>query len=120
MRSSWAAGKGDRCGIEQASRGTVYDRYAAEKRLARLMKEAPLQSLTSQELELDRLPVTIYPRPRGCQAWVRVGPHAVRVSARVVRSTPRAAGIEFVVEERTVRCWAWGSAVDVEAANDQA
>ena len=100
--------------------GELYDRYAAEKRLATLMKEAPLQSLTSRELELDRLPVTIYPRPRGCQAWVRIGPHAVRVSARVVRSTPRAAGIEFDVEERTIRCWVWGSAIDVEAADEEA
>ncbi|BDZ39352.1 hypothetical protein GCM10025863_19660 [Microbacterium suwonense] len=98
----------------------LYDRYAAEKHLARLLKEAPLQSLTSREVELDRLPVTIYPRPGGCQGWVRIGPHAVRVSARVVRTTPRAAGIEFVVEERTVRCWVWGSAVDVEAADEGA
>lgn len=98
----------------------LYAKYAAEKHLARLMEEAPLQSLASRELELDRLPVTIYPHPRGCQAWVRIGPHAVRVSARIVRSTSRAAGIEFVVEERTVRCWVWGSAVDVEAADEEA
>jgi hypothetical protein len=38
------------------------------------------------------------------------------VEAKVVRSTPLAAGIEFRAGERTYRCWVWGNAVQpVEA-----
>lgn len=74
-------GPGEGTGVGSSKRlAELYDMCAAEKHLARLMKEAPVQSLTSRELELDRLPVTIYPRPQGCRAWVGIGPHAVRVS----------------------------------------
>ena len=93
-------GPGKGTGVGPSKRlAELYDRYATEKHPATLMKEAPLQTLTSRELDLVRLPMTICPRPRGCQVWVRIRPHAVRVAARIVRSTLRAAGIEFVVEE---------------------
>ncbi len=53
----------------------------------------PLQSLTDAELELDREPVTIAPRPQAVQAWVRFGPTAVRVEAEACRWTERAVGV---------------------------
>lgn len=91
-----------------------YDMYANEKALARIAKTAgPLQSLTSEELELHRMPVTVYPKPQGVRAWVRFGPQHVRVGALLMRTTESAAGIEFTIAEKTYRCWVWGNAVTV-------
>lgn len=42
--------------IDQAMDERILERFIA--------KAGPLQSLTPDELELDRLPVTIYPQPR--------------------------------------------------------
>lgn len=78
-------------------------------------KAGALQSLTDRELALREHPVTIYPRPyRAVRAWVRFGPQAIRVDAKLARSTPSAAGIEFRAGEQTYRCWVWGSAVTAE------
>ena len=71
----------------------------------------PLQSLTPEELELDSMPVTIYPKPPAVRAWVRFGPSHVRIDAQLLRSTSQAAGIEFRVKGKTYRCWVWGNAV---------
>lgn len=78
-------------------------------------KAGPLQSLTERELNLNETPVTVYPRTaqRRVLAWVRFGPKAVRVEAKIVRSTPLAAGIEFREEGQTWRCWVWGNAVAI-------
>ncbi|GGD83239.1 hypothetical protein GCM10007269_27620 [Microbacterium murale] len=74
----------------------LYDMYADEKALARIAKTAgPLQTLSSEELELERMPVTVYPKPQGVRAWVRFGPQHVRVGALLMRTTETAAGIEF-------------------------
>jgi hypothetical protein len=83
-------------------------------------KHGPLQSLTDRELEVRETPVTVYPaaaRPR-VYAWVRFGPKEVRVDARLVRSTPKAAGIEFRVDSQTFRCWVWGNAVEPAETRD--
>jgi hypothetical protein len=76
-------------------------------------KHGPLQSLTERELEVREQPVTIYPwnAQRRVKAWVRFGPEAIRVDARIVRSTPLAAGIEFRCDDEKLRCWVWGNAV---------
>lgn len=76
-------------------------------------KHGPLQSLTDRELDVREQPVTIYPAPKRVRAWVRFGPEAVRVDAKLVRSTPLAAGIEFRAEQKTFRCWVWGNAVEL-------
>lgn len=76
-------------------------------------KHGPLQSLTDRELDVREQPVTIYPQPKRVRAWVRFGPEAVRVDAKLMRSTPLAAGIEFRAEQRTFRCWVWGNAVQL-------
>lgn len=76
-------------------------------------KVGPLQTLTERELDLRETPVTIYPsasQPR-VRAWVRFGPKAILVDARLARSTTKAAGIEFRAEGQTFRCWVWGNAV---------
>lgn len=80
-------------------------------------KRGPLQTLTDRELDTREQPVTTYPRPTTVRAWVRFGPEAVRVDAKVMRSTPLAAGIEFRAGEQTFRCWVWGNAVQpIDAA----
>lgn len=89
----------------------VYAKRAHDKEILNAAKHGPLQSLSPRELNLTEQPVTIYPRPQKVQAWVRFGTEPVRVWARLVRSTPTAAGIEFRTEEQTYRCWVWGSAV---------
>lgn len=96
-------------------------KYAHEVRAYRVSviaasKRGPLQSLTDRELELREAPVTVYPHgaQRRVRAWVRFGQEAIRVDARVVRSTAKAAGIEFTAEGQTFRCWVWGNAVSVE------
>lgn len=78
-------------------------------------KRGPLQSLTDRELALREQPVTVYPHPlqRPVRARVRSGDEAILVDARLMRSTPTAAGIEFRSEEQTFRCWVWGNAVEV-------
>jgi len=72
-----------------------------------------LQSCTDCELARREQPETIYPHgaQRRVRAWVRFGAEAVRVDAKVVRSTPLAVGIEFRAEGRTFRCWVWENAV---------
>lgn len=91
-----------------------YDRRTEERIIESfVIKHGPLQSLTAEEVELDRLPLTIYPeghRPR-VKAWVRFGPKHTTVEALLVRSNGLAAGIEFVVRDKVYRCWVWGNAV---------
>lgn len=74
-------------------------------------KRGPLQSLTEREMDVREQPMTIYPRPKAVSAWVRFGPESVRVDAKLMRSTPLAAGIEFRAGDQRFRCWVWGNAV---------
>jgi hypothetical protein len=89
------------------------DRRSQHQSILAAAKHGPLQSLTDRELALREQPVTIYPHEaqRRVRAWVRFGAEAVRVDAKIVRSTPLAAGIEFRAEGQTFRCWVWGNAV---------
>jgi hypothetical protein len=76
-------------------------------------KRGPLQSLSARELDVREQPMTIYPRPKRVRAWVRFGAEPVRVDAKLVRSTPAAAGIEFRAEDQVFRYWVWGNAVEL-------
>ena len=100
-----------------------YDKLMDERIIERFVATAgPLQTLSPEELELDRLPVTIYPekhRPK-VKAWVRFGPQHTRVDAVLARSTSQAAGIEFTVRDKTYKCWVWGNAVTVANSGEQA
>jgi hypothetical protein len=51
-------------------------------------KHGPLQSLTEREMDVHEQPMAIYPRPKRVRAWVRFSPEAVRIDAKLVRSTP--------------------------------
>lgn len=92
-----------------------YDMQAQHQSILSAARHGPLQSLTDRELDLREQPVTIYPHgaQRRIRAWVRFGPESIRVDAKVVRSTPLAAGIEFRAGEQTFRCWVWGNAVQL-------
>ncbi len=76
-------------------------------------RDEPLQTLTSLELRLDEVPLTVDPRPhRKVRAWVRFGATPIRVEAVAARWTPDAVGITFTVDEVEHRCWVWIGAVD--------
>lgn len=79
-----------------------YDMRSQESALLAAAKLGPLQSLTDRELALREQPLTIYPHALQWPvwAWVRFGPESIRVAAKVVRSTPAAAGIEFRAGDR--------------------
>lgn len=87
------------------------DMQSQARSILEAAKRGPLQSLTDRELDIREQPVTIYPRPATVRVWVRFGSEAIRVDAKVMRSTPLAAGIEFKAGEQTFRCWVWGNAV---------
>lgn len=90
------------------------DMQSQARSILEAAKHGPLQSLTDREMDLREQPMTIYPRPKRVSAWVRFGPESVRVDAKLVRSTPLAAGIEFRAGEQTFRCWVWGNAVQLD------
>src|SRR5688572_25350610 len=73
------------------------DMRSQQKSVTEPAKRGPLQSLSERELALREHPLTIYPHAlqRQVRAWVRFGSEVIRVDARIVRSTPLAAGIEF-------------------------
>lgn len=96
-----------------------YDMRSQYQEILRAAQSGPLQSLTDRELALREYPLTIYPQPHHpVRAWVRFGPQSIRVDAKLARSTPLAAGIEFRGGDQTFRCWVWGNAVQ-DAAGEQ-
>jgi len=91
---------------------------AVDHLLLKIEREHPLQSLTAKELQLDVLPLTIYPRPLAAKAWVRFAEIPSHVDCVIVRSTSAAAGIEFRIREKVFRCWVWGNAVTTADGGD--
>ncbi|MFJ2367877.1 hypothetical protein [Microbacterium sp. NPDC087665] len=92
-----------------------YDMRAHHKAILRATQSGPLQSLSEREVALQEQPLTTYPQPyRAVRAWVHFGAEAIRVDAKLARSTPLAAGIEFRAGEQVFRCWVWGNAVTVD------
>lgn len=79
--------------------------------LARIAAQHPLQSLTPQERQADTLPVTRDPQPKPCHAWVRFGPHSMRVEGTVVVWNDVACGVSFQIGNKEHRCWVWANAV---------
>ncbi|SDG83208.1 hypothetical protein [Microbacterium pygmaeum] len=82
-----------------------------DKILARIASENPLQSLTPRERQADTLPETRDPQPKPCSAWVRFGPHAMRVEGTVVVWNDIACGVLFHIGDKELRCWVWANAV---------
>lgn len=88
-----------------------YDRQMDARILQRFAEDYPLQSLTREERQEATLPITRDPSPKRCKAWVRFGPHAMRVDAVVVVWNDIACGILFAAGEKEMRCWVWANAV---------
>lgn len=90
-----------------------YDIQVQHREIMAAARKGQVQLLTDREIGLREQPGTIYPPgpQRRVRAWVRFGAEAVRVHAKIVRSTPLAAGIEFRADGQTVRCWVLGNAV---------
>lgn len=89
------------------------DRQMNERALQTISRNAPLQTLTAQELRFDEQPLTIDPKPhRKVKAWVRFGAVPVRVDAVAARWTPDAVGIVFNIGAHEHRCWVWNGAVE--------
>lgn len=92
---------------------TAIDANMDARILQGIARDAPLQSLTREELRLNEVPLTVDPkRRRRVKAWVRFGGTPVRVEAVAARWTPSAVGITFAVNGREHRCWVWIGAVD--------
>lgn len=102
-------------GAPAAHREALIEMRSQWSSIREAAKHGPLQTLSKRELALDDHPVTIYPwnAQRRVRAWVRFGPEAIRVDAKIVRSTTLAAGIEFRCDDETLRCWVWGNAVQI-------
>ena len=94
----------------------VVDRQVSERILQRLAEQGELQTLTTAELQLDELPLTVDPRPKPVRVWVRFGGRATRVDAVALRWTSRAVGVQFDVAGKTMRAWVWASAVEAVRA----
>lgn len=78
-----------------------------------LMRDDTPESLTSEELELDKQPLTRTPQALPALAWVRYGKVAVRIPVEVVAWTPRACAVRWTTPlGREDRAWVWSSAVD--------
>lgn len=92
-------------------------RLAEERELREARQRGPLQSLTPEQLALERNPVTIAP-PRARiegRAWLRFGDADVRATVRILRWTDDAVGIGVMVGEEKLRAWIWRGAVSIES-----
>lgn len=88
------------------------DRQMDARILQRVMQETAPHSLSTEELELDREPLTRSPIPRPVAAWVRYAAAAIFLDAEAVAWTPTAVAIRWTTpagEEH--RAWVWASAV---------
>lgn len=83
-----------------------------ERILQRTAQSGPLQTLSTEELALDRLALTIDPIPKPVKAWVRFGSTPILVDAEACRWTTKAVGIRFRVQGKEYRCWVWVNALD--------
>lgn len=90
----------------------VVDAQMNERILQRTAQSGPLQTLSAEELALDRMALTIDPIPKPVKAWVRFGATPILVDAEACRWTSKAVGIRFRVGGRELRCWVWVNALD--------
>lgn len=87
---------------------------AEQRELREARRVGPLQSLTADQLRLNRAVVSIVPDgvKMWAHAWLRFGTVDVRACVRVRRWTSDAVGVEVEVDEERLRCWVWQGAVE--------
>lgn len=88
------------------------ERLAEERELREARKRGPLQTLTAEQLALNRTPVTIAPERSKlvARAWLRFGDADVWATVRVSRWTEDAVGVEASIDGEMLRCWVWRGA----------
>lgn len=67
----------------------VVDVQMNERVLQRAARSGPLQTLSAEELALDRIALTIDPIPKPVSAWVRFGDTPILVNAEACRWTSK-------------------------------
>jgi hypothetical protein len=94
-------------------------RYAAsadrqmDARIAERVMVGEPETLSTQELQLGKLPVTRTPAPEAVKAWVRYGTVPIEIEAEAVAWTPRAVAIRWVTPKGELhKAWVWASAVE--------
>ncbi|MEO5921702.1 MAG: hypothetical protein ABIQ01_11240 [Pseudolysinimonas sp.] len=88
------------------------DRQMDARVLQRVMSEQPPLTLTSDELELDREPLTQAPIARPVRAWVRYGVTAALIDAEAVEWTEHAVHVRWITPAGDRHhAWVWASAV---------
>lgn len=91
------------------------DKRTNDRILDQIARDGPLHTLSSIELEFDRLTVTTDPKPEKVRAWVRFGSVPVRVDAEACMWTATAVAIRFRANDREHKCWVWRGAVESTA-----
>jgi hypothetical protein len=87
-----------------------YDKLMDERIQRSLMAGPPL-SLTPEELELDKEPLTRTPTPIEGWAWIRYGENAMKLQVRIVAWTERAVAVKWDAPGGEHKAWVWASAV---------
>jgi len=89
------------------------DRHMDARVVEKIMRSVAPLSLSDEELQLDRYPLTRDPRPSTVLAWIRYPAAAVQVEALAVAWTPRAVAVKWPRPDASEhRAWVWASAVD--------
>ncbi|MBH0082447.1 hypothetical protein [Salinibacterium sp. SWN167] len=88
----------------------------SEQVVETIMQGEPF-TLTDDELELDKLPLTRTPVAVQAVAWVRYGGVPLRLPVEVVAWTERAVAIRWKTATGSVhKAWVWASAVSTDRA----
>jgi hypothetical protein len=87
---------------------------AEQRALREARKCGRLESLTDEQLRLNRTVLSIVPDnvQVWALAWLRFGDRNVRACVRIWRWTDDAVGVEVQIDDERLRCWVWQGAVE--------
>ena len=89
-----------------------YDRMMDTRIAQTVMRRRQPETLTSEQLDLEREPLTRAPAPRPVKAWVRYGGDVLRVDAEAVAWTDYAVAVRWPGPDGGEhRAWVWAGAV---------
>jgi len=80
----------------------------------RIMESGLPLSLGSEELALDRVPLTRTPRPFEVRVWVRYPAGPLQLDAEAVAWSARAVEVRWKCGDSVHKAWVWASAVEGE------
>ncbi|MET4581590.1 hypothetical protein ABIE21_001080 [Conyzicola nivalis] len=90
----------------------VVDRRMSDSIAQRVMESGPPVSLGSEELALDRVPLTRTPKPLRVHVWVRYPAGSLQVDAEAVAWTARAVAVRWKSGDAVHKAWVSASAVE--------